>query len=86
MYPLWMQKGVIEIKYIILKFASITYANKAKRKLSAIGIPSDIIKITEESDMDGCIFALKINYDDYYNAALELKKQNISFDAYNKMK
>ena len=85
MYPLGIQKGAIQINYIILKFQSITYANKAKRRLSAIGITSEIIKITEETAGEGCIFALRINYDDYFKAALELKNSDINFDAYNKL-
>ena len=56
--------------------SSSTYAAKAKKKLSKVGIDAKVIKISGE---DGCTYGIKISSEYFYSAIYELKNQGISY-------
>lgn len=67
------------MKKIVLRLSSITYAVKAQKKLKSINIASELIKFDNTNTDEGCAYALKINYIDFYGAAKKLREQNIPF-------
>lgn len=61
----------------LIKIGSITYALKARKALSAIGIRTRLQKTS--SDANGCAYSIEISEQQLFAVIAELKKQGISY-------
>ena len=68
---------------IIITVGTITMAVKVKKLLSAVKIPSKLVKIEAPLTDDGCTHGVEIAYGHYYGAIKELKSRDISYKIYN---
>ena len=62
----------------LIKIGSITYALKAKRALSELGIKTKVQKTS--SDANGCIYSLEVPEEKLFSAVSELKSLGISYE------
>lgn len=64
---------------VIFTFDSITYANKAKKILSRVGIQSKLIKLSSSNEHGGCVHGLTIPREHYYTAIKALREFEIAY-------
>ena len=64
---------------IILSFASITFAQKARRILGGEGILSELIRIDTKKTSSGCTYGLQIDSKSYLNAIGLLRVRGIPY-------
>ena len=62
-------------------FASMTYANKAKRLLLRANIQSKLIKLTAEDD-GGCIHGISVLDTDYYDSVRIFRENGLEYKVY----
>ena len=62
-------------------FASMTYANKAKRLLSRANIQSKLIKLTAE-DEGGCVHGISVFDADYYDSVRIFRENGLEYKVY----
>ena len=67
------------MKKVILTLGSVTYAQKARKCLSASGIRSKAVKIDTSTAQDGCTHGIEIYEGDLLNAAMALRNSGISY-------
>ena len=67
------------MKKIIITFASLTYAVKAKRLLEAIGIASRLVKVDSSYSREGCTHGIEIQYNNFMAAVHRLKTGGIPY-------
>ncbi len=68
----------------IITLGSITYAMKARRLLSRIGIKCEVIKFDKVSGEFDCTYGIKIPTKDFYNAVIILRNNSIKYSVYSK--
>lgn len=61
---------------------SVTFAVKAKKALSRIGIRSELVKVDASRTVRGCTHGIMLSEDDYYNAIFELRSAGIEYSVY----
>jgi hypothetical protein len=66
-----------------LSFASITFAQKARRILGGESIPSELIKIDTKRTSSGCTYGLQIDSKSYLNAIGLLRARGIPYSTVN---
>ena len=69
------------MKKTVLRFGSLTYAMKAQKRLKAAKIDTELVKFDNTELNEGCTYALKIDYADFYAAAQTLKAAGVGFSA-----
>ena len=62
---------------MIINVGSVTYAIKLKRLFSREGIPARLVKI-DTKDI-GCTHGLEIYDDDFFNAVVIMKNNNVNY-------
>ena len=70
------------MKKTIITLTSVTYAMKAKKQLSRIGIRSELIKVDSSKSKKGCAYGLEIPSDCFYDAIAELRRRGFEYSAY----
>ncbi len=63
----------------ILGVETITYAIKARKLLSGMGIPSKLIKADKIDTRNGCGYAIEIDSNDFLSAVAVLRRHNINY-------
>jgi len=58
---------------------SMTYASKAKKALSDVGIRARIVK-TDTNYSRGCIYGVTFSNEQFLSAVAELRKQGIQYE------
>ena len=74
------------MKQTTLTVGSVTYAIKAKKALSGIGIKSKLIKVDSSKRAIGCEYGVEFPSAYFLHAVAELKKENISYSLYSQEK
>lgn len=64
----------------LLLVDSITYAIKARKALSAIGINATVKKVSASATDHGCRYGIFIEQRHLYSAKARLKQSNIAFE------
>lgn len=72
------------LKSTTVTFASLTYANKAKRMLQKRGIDCQIVRLNGRNSLHGCTFGIEIPDAEFYNAILLLKNEQIYYGVYRR--
>ena len=70
-----MEKTVISI-------GSFTYAQKARRLLSRVGIEATLVKHDGIETKAGCTHGIEIDGEDFYSAITVLKENGIAYSLY----
>ena len=70
------------MKQTTLTVGSVTYAIKAKKALSGIGIKSKLIKVDSSKSALGCEYGIEFSSVYFLDAVAELKKQKINYSLY----
>ena len=70
------------MKKTIITLSSVTYAMKAKRQLSRIGIRSELIKVDSSKSKKGCAYGLELPTDSFYDVIAELRRCGFDYSAY----
>ena len=64
----------------ILTVGTVTYAIRARKLLSSLGIRARLVKSTRSGGMGGCVYGVEIPTADMTLAADALKRAGISFE------
>jgi hypothetical protein len=68
-----------KLNKLSLSFASITFAQKARRILNGNGVFAELIKFDAQKSSTGCTYGLKIDHKNYLNAIGLLKEHGIPY-------
>ncbi len=70
------------MKTILLSLQSATYAVKAKRLLNRSNVSARLVKLDGTKSENGCTHGIEIDHNDFYNAVMILKNENIEYFVY----
>ena len=65
---------------------SVTYAIKAKKALSGIGIKSKLIKVDSSKTARGCEYGIEFPSSVFLDVVAELKRNKINYSVYKEEK
>ena len=75
-------EGVFCLNKTTITVGSVTYAMKARRLLSRMGIQSKLVKIDAGKTVSGCTHGLEFASAELYTVVMGLKKEGINFTVY----
>lgn len=74
------------MKTTTVTVGSVTYALKARKALSGIGIKSKLIKVDSSKANKGCEYGIEFPSVNFLDAVAELKNQKINYSLYSETK
>ena len=74
------------MKITTITVGSVTYAIKANKALSGIGIKSKLIKVDSSKANNGCEYGIEFPSVSFLDVVAELKKQKINYSLYSEEK
>ena len=73
---------VLLMKTMLISLQSATYAIKAKRVLNRNGVSAKPVKLDGTKSKNGCTHGIEIFVQDFYNAVMILKNEDIEYFVY----
>ena len=77
-----MAKGALDLGKTVISIGSFTYAQKARRLLSRVGIAAEPTKLDGAKTKTGCTHGIEISGEDFYSAITVLKENGIAYSLY----
>ena len=62
---------------------AVTYAIKARKLLTSVGIKARLVKVSLEANQGGCTHGIEIDEDDLYAAAGVLRSNGINYSVFS---
>ena len=72
-----------DMKKTVITVDSVTYAIKLKRVLAKAKIHTRLVKVNQGDLSGGCVHGVELADEDFYQAVVIMRDNNISYSVYN---